>query len=364
MLVTCFNKTYPIFRCDLEGTKILAVKEIIDEERMPILLQDGHTDLLTVNAWMESRLMPENRDGIAAVRKLCRFENHHNMFSLSDQYWFQYTGREKWEKLNFFTNRYQTETGKLFFAPWTADKGKIKKENPDLTTGGVLRKRWVQHEDLSSSLIKAGCRAGGQNPISEVLVSMMLEKIQVIPHVKYSLICEGLKICSICRNFVYEDNEYVPCSHIYFKTKRDKKKESIREHIIRSAERYGIRREESEERLDDMIAADVVTSNKDRHLNNFGFLRDVHTGRLIGYAPIFDNGSAYMPFKDNASKMFRDREEEAIIRLVRKIKGIDIDIEDMITLTDAFPTITPKEKEFIISRIKEGKDRLERLREK
>ena len=364
LIVTCFNQVYPIFRCDLEGTKILGIKEIIDEERLPFLMQDGHTDLKTVNAWLGSRLMPETRDGIAAVRKLCRFENHHNMFSLSDQYWFQYTGREKWEKLNFFTNSYQSETGKLFFAPWTADRKRIKKEGPDITTGGILRKRWVQEETdkgFSSYLIKAGSRAGGQSPISEVLASMMMEKIGAVPFVKYSLICESLKICSICENFITRDTEYVPCSHIYFKKKREGK-ESILRHIVDMAERYGIERKESMEFLDGMIAVDSVTHNKDRHLNNFGFIRDVHTGKLISYAPIFDNGSAYMPIKDSASQMFREREEKALKWLAGKADG-SIDVTDMITLTKAYPTITEREKEYIIKGIEEGKERLISYRE-
>ena len=38
MIVTCFNQVYPIFRCDLEGTKILGIKEIIDEDRLPFLM--------------------------------------------------------------------------------------------------------------------------------------------------------------------------------------------------------------------------------------------------------------------------------------------------------------------------------------
>ena len=370
MVVTCYNKTYPIFRCDLEGTKILKVTEIIDEDRMPILLQDGvYNDLEKVNAWVESRLIPAKRDGLATIRKLYKFENYHNMFSLSDQYWFQYTSRETWKKMNYFRNRYQSETGKLFFAPWTVNKNDLKKEGPDLTTNGILRKRWVQGEPeeeggaYPSYLIKAGCRNGGQNPISEVLVSMMLGKLRCIPYVEYKLICEGLKICSICKNFIDENTEYVPCSHIYFKIKREKS-DTPYKHIIKTAEKYGVSKDESVKYLDAMIAVDSVTFNKDRHLNNFGFLRDVNTGQVTGYAPLFDNGSAYMPTKDNANEMFKDREQKALEKIITLLELKDIDINDMIKLAETFPTTTEKEKEYMISRIRASRTKVVRIKDK
>ena len=39
-----------------------------------------------------------------------------------------------------------------------------------------------------------------------------------------------------------------------------------------------------------MLVFDAVIYNEDRHFGNFGVLRDNHTGKVIGAAPIFDNG--------------------------------------------------------------------------
>ena len=38
-----------------------------------------------------------------------------------------------------------------------------------------------------------------------------------------------------------------------------------------------------------MIFLDAVIANPDRHTNNFGLLRDINTGTIIGLAPIFDH---------------------------------------------------------------------------
>ena len=39
-----------------------------------------------------------------------------------------------------------------------------------------------------------------------------------------------------------------------------------------------------------MLVFDAVIRNTDRHLGNFGFLVDNQTNKLLGPAPIFDNG--------------------------------------------------------------------------
>ena len=41
-----------------------------------------------------------------------------------------------------------------------------------------------------------------------------------------------------------------------------------------------------------MIFLDTICANPDRHTNNFGLLRDVKTGELLGLAPNYDNNMA------------------------------------------------------------------------
>lgn len=41
-----------------------------------------------------------------------------------------------------------------------------------------------------------------------------------------------------------------------------------------------------------MIFMDTICANPDRHTNNFGLLRDIKTGDLIGFAPNYDNNMA------------------------------------------------------------------------
>lgn len=42
-----------------------------------------------------------------------------------------------------------------------------------------------------------------------------------------------------------------------------------------------------------MLVVDYLILNEDRHLNNFGMLRNADTREFIGAAPIFDSGSSF-----------------------------------------------------------------------
>ncbi len=41
-----------------------------------------------------------------------------------------------------------------------------------------------------------------------------------------------------------------------------------------------------------MIVLDYIIANEDRHLNNFGLLRNAETLEWYGFAPIYDSGSS------------------------------------------------------------------------
>ena len=41
-----------------------------------------------------------------------------------------------------------------------------------------------------------------------------------------------------------------------------------------------------------MIFLDTIVANPDRHTANFGLLRDINTGKLFGFAPLFDHNMA------------------------------------------------------------------------
>lgn len=88
-----------------------------------------------------------------------------------------------------------------------------------------------------------------------------------------------------------------------------------------------------------MYILDYLIMNEDRHLNNFGIIRDVNTLQWLDIAPIFDNGqSLNIEYYDTEElhvswegKLFYEvKSFDEIIKVVKDIKRIDISlIEDL-----------------------------------
>ena len=64
-----------------------------------------------------------------------------------------------------------------------------------------------------------------------------------------------------------------------------------------------------------IIWLDSVCYNMDRHTENFGFLRDVHTGEIVSMAPNYDNNIALI---SRGYPNGSDREHDGIIRFFRE----------------------------------------------
>lgn len=311
-------------------TKVLTIKDIdgvpseivkIDAwELLPICLKK-ECSMKTLNEWFSKRNIPYNREGLNEIKE--EFGEdwlvNKNYASLSDQFWLK-KRTETWRKINFFTNKYTNIVGTMAFEPWTI-KGTVRLTtgSPDLTTNGILKKRWIQNADNTSMLVKAASKQTKQEPLNEVLVSVLAEQLN-IPCVKYDLRIEGIEMCSVCNNFITEDTELVPASHIYFYEER-KEGETVYSHLLKMCELFDI--PDAEPFLRKLIFLDSITGNEDRNLNNIGFIRDVKTGNFIGPAPVFDCGNAYWNTKsvNNAvkSKFFNDVEDKIVKEELKKM---------------------------------------------
>lgn len=343
------------------------IERIVNPELLPLSLREKCT-FNDFKVWFDKRLMPENRDGIDETKKEfgTNWLKSKNYASLSDQYWLQRRD-ESWKKINFFTTRYSHDVGDILFSPWNFNKKIINSNSPDLTTGGVLKKRWKQNQDNTSFLVKAGNPKYQQSPLAEVLVSTLCEQIGV-DTAGYTLYIEGMELCSACQNFVNKDTELVTADQIYNSVER-KENETVYEHLIRMAEKYSIPK--AKDAIDWMIFIDTITGNEDRNLGNIGFIRDAKTLKFIGPAPLFDCGNAYWNSKNVSpvpkSKLFKDIEPHIFKRMRRKC-----DFEKLIKncgykeLIENYPQISDEKKKNLsqaIARLNEAQAILLRQQE-
>lgn len=347
---------------DVEGVPA-EIQRVDAPELLPVCLKDNCT-MEELRKWLDRRRMPMVREGLGEVTDRFGqtwFEGK-NLASLSDQYWIK-KRTEVWKKINFFTRIYDKSVGDMFFSPWKVPvQRKYSNDTPDITTGGVLRKRWGQNSDMTSYLVKAGSIQAHQEPLSEVLVSVLAEKLDVIPCVKYDLWVEGVTICSKCDNFITENTELVPAYMIYESVPKDEN-ESVYAHLIRACDVYEI--PGAKEFIDWMIFIDNLTGNEDRNLNNIGFIRDIKTMKFIGPAPLYDSGNAYWSTKNIndavKSKLFGDVEAS----IFKTLKG-KCDLESALNmagfeeLISMYPGITDEKKANLIEAIKNRNARLKR----
>lgn len=358
----------------MKEEKVLTLKDIggvpgdivkIDNpELLPICLRAKRTITWDdFKKWLGNRCMPQEREGRKEVEETCKraeWKDIKNYASLTDEYWIKMRS-ETWKKINFFTNRYSSGVGDLFFKPWALNSNeRFTSDSPDMTTGGILRKRWLQSEDKKSHLVKAGSYATHQEPLSEVLVSVLAEQSGIIPCVKYDLHIEGTTMCSICDSFISIDTDLVTAGDIYY-TEEKREDESVYSHLIRMAEKYEI--PGAREFIDGMITIDHLTGNEDRNLGNIGFIRDTKTMKFIGPAPLYDSGNAFWNTKkvgeDVRSKLFGNVEDTVFGAVQKKIDFSRFaNSEDYAKIIMQYPCITDVKKENLINAIKKRNRRL------
>lgn len=274
---------------------ISSIAEVYHSEHIPIgiSVKKGKVDRGELNKWWISRAIPASRMGIKDVMDTLKIGSTTELLdkayglSLSDQYWIKpYDSDMMWSNVNFFDNKFSDDMGNVLFGEGT-DSEVISLLSPDNTSDGWLKKKW-KIIDGERVLIKSGSNPFQQEPYNEVIASAICRRLGIY-HVPYHVIVEGEYPFSICPNFVTKDTELISAWNIY-QTQKKSNHVSVYRHYIDCATRLGI--PNVEQAVNQMIVLDYLIDNEDRHLNNFGVLRDVNTLEYIGAAPIFDSGTS------------------------------------------------------------------------
>lgn len=356
---TFCNQRTPLFDFEWDDTRV--VKKITKRhghnELYPFKFLGADDDKLVrvLNKWLKNREIPEDRENLKLLRENFRnFEKcQRNYLSLTDQYWVKLSNKDNWEKLNYFTNNFSEQIANMSFYPWKVDANKYT-QSPDLTLGGKLIKCWRREGD-KTFLYKAGSEKFHQEPLSEVLASMTLAKYTSV--VEYKLVIHGHRFCSKCANFVDENHEFLPANDVISAFKREDGKSEY-EHFMSICDKlYSnnlsvITQEDAIKFIDELLCADFVIGNADRHYNNFGFLRSALTGKIEKFAPLFDFGLSYLTDaekpKRNKESAFASEQNRIISDAIKsgKLNAL-ICGNKQINLISQYPEITQSKKDAI-----------------
>ena len=286
---------------------------LYDEELLTFSMEDAglsgmKTTLLTTNdsrhdvfpldleltnegifSWLQKRTIPKNRAFVDQILKTLGLSINNTKgiidickgLSLNDSYWIVPEGFEgKFSAYNLYENNFSSVLSLVAYTG-VGHSRPVNTTSPELTTHGMLRKAWRHIDGKGIYLFKGGTEGAantGNEPYSEFYASQIAERMG-LHAVRYGL--ENWKgiLASTCKLFTDIDTAYVPIGRI------------VRTGGIQACLDYyaGISSEALEE-LRSMLVFDAVIYNEDRHFGNFGILRDNHSGKIIGAAPVFDNG--------------------------------------------------------------------------
>ena len=332
------HKHIPVAELALDDVTgfIQRIDRVDTPEHLPIgvAIRHGQVDRAELNDWWTERSIPASRSGIREALEVLEISNTKMLLvrcfglSLSDQYWIKPEGSMlTWEQINFFDNAFSDDIGDVLFG---ADRNAnaLDFSSPDNTSDGNLKKRW-KIIDGKRCLIKGGSNPFRQQPLNEVIASGIMDRLQ-IPHVPYTLTWDQGAPYSVCADFITGETELVPAWRI-IQTQKKSNAVSVYQHFVSCAQAMGI--PEVIPFLNRMIVLDYIIANEDRHLNNFGAVRNAETLQWIGMAPIYDSGSSLGYDKVTAEirsarnvtcKPFKKRHEEQL-KLVTDFSWLDFD---------------------------------------
>ena len=325
---------------------IQKIGRVFQPEHLPVgvSVKKGIADRAALNEWWTDRSIPASRSGIREALETLDVTSTKMLLvrcyglSLSDQYWiYPENSNLTWDQINFFENLFSDDMGDVLFGTQKKADG-FDFSSPDNTSDGCLKKRW-KILNGKRCLIKGGSNPFRQQPFNEVIAAGIMERLG-IDHIPYTVMWKEDAPYSVCEDFVTADTELVSAWRI-MQTQKKENSTSVYQHFVNCCKVLGAPNVVPS--LDRMIILDYIIANEDRHLNNFGLLRNAETLEWLGFAPIFDSGSSLgydkvaaqiRAGRDIACKPFK-KHHAGQLKLVSSFDWIDFenlkDVESMIT---------------------------------
>lgn len=296
-------------------TRIISIKNI---EYAPISINNAYHDkskslIKALNEWFKGRSIPSWRKDLEKLLSNLNVRYTEELLmksyglSLSDCYFIKEINNNiLWEDINFFDNDF-LYLGYLEATYSDSISNQLSLASPNNTTDGMLSKAWVL-EDGKRKLLKGTYTSSRVEPINEYITSIICEKLN-INHVNYKIDIYNNKIVSICDNCLNSHEEIISAYDV-FMSRRKSNNDSEYNHYVKILESFGLT--DIKKNLSDMYLIDYIMMNYDRHMKNFGVIRDVETLKITRFMPIFDTGQSLccdklldeMSFKDGECKLF------------------------------------------------------------
>ncbi len=268
--------------------------DLRDFEHAP-LHQPG--DKMFLAKWWKQRSVPVTQKRIAALLEERGLPGPEAWLlsnlglSLTDCYWIRPAETAfRWRDVNLFENEFREN---LIEGGFSGEETGTSSFTPNSSLQGELEKTWAIRKGRRV-LIKGSRGRRSDESINEVLATLLHRKQGYANHTSYRLVRmkdRPYKYGCVCDIFTGAEKEFLPAWQIVDSEKKPGDV-SVYEHFITVCGKHGIDTEQLRSDLEYQMLTDLVLSNRDRHLNNFGILRDTETLRFLRMAPVFDSGKS------------------------------------------------------------------------
>ena len=280
----------------ISGT-MLRVSQKKVQELLPL---GGKIDTEMLRKWWQRRAVPMSQGKIQRILEQMGITTPQEYLvknlglSLTDHYWIKPLDMDLgWKDINLFTNDFRDPVGDMQFdeqaGPLELPQNAF---SPSSSVQGELRKKWIIM-DGKRCLVKGNHGSNSQESLNEVVATLLHKKQARQPYVTYNTMRLGdnSQIYCVCESFTSDEVELIPAIDVVDSKKKDNAT-SLYEHFIQVCAEYGLDESVARPFLEYQILTDFLLTNTDRHLNNFGVLRDTRTLKFVGMAPIFDSGNS------------------------------------------------------------------------
>lgn len=311
---------------------IINIYEITNIEYAPLSFYNVYhnmsiSNVKAMNQWFQGRAIPSSRKNLNHLLERLNVSSPSDLLnkefalSLSDQYWIvEEHSRIQWEDINFFTHDFDS-TGFLQASlddsvySYAVQKDPLK--TPNNTTDGMLPKGWAI-ENNKQVLIKGTYTRFEQEPFNEWLASQICKRLgfdYCNYIVNWYTIKQDKVIVSKCENFINQNEEIISAYDVFQSSKKENTINDY-EHYVHILENHGIL--DARKKITEMFVVDYLMMNIDRHLKNFGIIRNVETLKWERVTPIFDTGQSMccdeytqnMDFTHGCGKFFTDANKD------------------------------------------------------
>lgn len=321
----------------------------------------GANLLKQINDWFKGRGIPSWRKDLEKLLEKLNVSSKEELLnksyalSLSDQYWLkEENSNVKWQDINFFTNDFEyeayLEASLDSSSSLTTSKDKAILRSPNNTTDGMLQKGWII-ENGKRILVKGTYTSSREEPFNEWLASQISKRLGFYYCNYFVEWTNKTKLISKCENFVSEDEEIISAYDVF---KSEKKPNNINDYefYIQILEKHNVLN--ARKNVEDMFILDYLMLNTDRHLKNFGVIRNVNTLEWVRTTPIFDTGQSMecdkyldeINFSYGTGKFFTNTNKnyEDILKVIGK-NIVNIDIHKLDGLCEEYHSLLEKYKD-------------------